>query len=69
MLKRYSGQSKYYCVNSKSSFTQYFVDYKMSSNYTGVASNYDTNFLAYLGVAAQIPNVGFGWLNIFLNLR
>ena len=46
----------------------YFVDYKMSVNYTGVVTDYDTNFLAYLGFAAQVPNVFFNWLNIFLNL-
>lgn len=47
---------------------QYFVDYKLSESYTGVSSDYDTAFLAYLGLAAQIPNVLFSWMNIFVNL-
>lgn len=37
----------------------------MSVNYTGIESNYATNFVAYLGFAAQIPNLLFNWLNIF----
>ncbi|XP_054738796.1 equilibrative nucleoside transporter 1-like [Anastrepha obliqua] len=47
----------------------YFVDYKLEndSNSTS-ASNYAANFLQYMGFAAQIPNVVFNWLNIFLNL-
>lgn len=47
---------------------QYFIDYKLSFNYTNVKSEYDTNFLAYVGFAAQIPNVFFNWFNIFVNL-
>jgi equilibrative nucleoside transporter 1/2/3 len=47
---------------------QYFVDYKLSERYTGVNSEYDTFFLSYLGFAAQIPNVVFNWMNIFVNL-
>lgn len=46
----------------------YFVDYKLSQNYTGVESEYGTHFLAYIGFAAQIPNLLFNWLNIFINL-
>lgn len=49
-------------------FPQYFVDYKMSVNYTGVETNYDTYFQASLTLAAQIPNVILNWANIFLNL-
>ncbi|KAG7200699.1 hypothetical protein KM043_001250 [Ampulex compressa] len=46
----------------------YFVDYKLSVAYTGIHTNYATNFLAYLGFAAQIPNLLFNWLNIFIQL-
>lgn len=49
-------------------FFQYFVDYKMSANYTGVQTDYDTHFQASLTFAAQIPNFILNWLNIFLNL-
>lgn len=47
---------------------QYFVDYKLSENYTGVASDYATNFMPYLGFASQVPNVIFNWVNIFVQL-
>lgn len=50
------------------SFPQYFVDYKLHEQYTGVESAYRMNFLAYLGFASQVPNVLFNWLNIFWNL-
>ncbi|XP_053685402.1 equilibrative nucleoside transporter 1 isoform X1 [Sabethes cyaneus] len=46
----------------------YFVDYKLSQNYTGVESEYGTYFLSYVGFASQIPNLLFNWLNIFMNL-
>ncbi|XP_046383683.1 equilibrative nucleoside transporter 1 isoform X2 [Ischnura elegans] len=46
----------------------YFVDYKMSKEYTGAESNYATNFLAYIGFAAQVPNLVFNWLNVFIQL-
>lgn len=56
--------------NSNHSFTsfQYFVDYKLSQNYTSVESEYGTYFLSYVGFASQIPNLLFNWLNIFMNL-
>ncbi|EFN63283.1 hypothetical protein EAG_03129 [Camponotus floridanus] len=47
---------------------EYFVSYKLSKEYTGVDTNYATNFLANLGFAAQIPNLLFNWLNVFLQL-
>lgn len=47
-------------------YLQYFVSYKLSKDYTGIDTNYATNFLAYLGFAAQVPNLLFNWLNIFL---
>uniref|UniRef100_A0A8D8B0X4 Equilibrative nucleoside transporter 3 n=1 Tax=Culex pipiens TaxID=7175 RepID=A0A8D8B0X4_CULPI len=46
----------------------YFVDYKLSQNYTSVESEYGTYFLSYVGFASQIPNLLFNWLNIFMNL-
>ncbi|XP_014218272.1 equilibrative nucleoside transporter 1 isoform X2 [Copidosoma floridanum] len=46
----------------------YFVEYKLSENYTHVNSTYANNFLSSLGLGAQIPNVIFNWLNIFVTL-
>ncbi|CAG7733168.1 unnamed protein product [Allacma fusca] len=46
----------------------YFVDYKLHKNYTGVESTYANNFLPVIGFAAQIPNVLFNWLNIFVSI-
>lgn len=55
-------------VNQKSVPFQYFVEYKLGEDYTGIKSDYASNFLAYLGIAAQIPNVLFNWLNIFIEV-
>nr|XP_031834262.1 NADPH-dependent diflavin oxidoreductase 1 isoform X3 [Nomia melanderi] len=44
----------------------YFIDYKLSKDYTGIKTIYATNFLPYVGFASQIPNLFFNWLNIFL---
>lgn len=44
------------------------MSYKLSKEYTGVDTNYATNFLSNLGFAAQIPNLLFNWLNVFLQL-
>nr|CAD7585675.1 unnamed protein product [Timema genevievae] len=41
---------------------------KDSKEYTGIESNYVTNFLGYLGFAAQVPNLVFNWLNIFVQI-
>lgn len=46
----------------------YFVDFKLDESYTGTKSEYATNFLAYVGFAAQIPNVFFNWINIFVQM-
>uniref|UniRef100_A0A8D8VE71 Equilibrative nucleoside transporter 1 n=1 Tax=Cacopsylla melanoneura TaxID=428564 RepID=A0A8D8VE71_9HEMI len=46
----------------------YFVEYKLGYEYTGVHSEYKTNFLPYIGLAAQAPNIAFNWLNIFINI-
>ncbi|CAL4076676.1 unnamed protein product, partial [Meganyctiphanes norvegica] len=43
----------------------YFVDFKLQ-NMDGSPSEYATNFLPYLGYAAQLPNLFFNWINIFL---
>ncbi|XP_076643892.1 equilibrative nucleoside transporter 1 isoform X1 [Halictus rubicundus] len=45
---------------------KYFVDYKLSKDYTGIETDFDKNFLSYLAFAAQIPNLLFNWLNIFI---
>jgi len=47
-----------------SSISQYFVDYKLSEDYTGQQTNLAANFLAYVGLTAQIPNLIFNWANI-----
>ncbi|CAB0008459.1 unnamed protein product [Nesidiocoris tenuis] len=50
---------------------QYFVDYKLSANYTGLEEEdnwYAKDFLSYLGIAAQGPNLLFNWANIFIQI-
>ncbi|KAG4075671.1 hypothetical protein HA402_003496 [Bradysia odoriphaga] len=47
---------------------EYFVKYKLGEEYTGESSEYSNNFLPYIGLASQIPNVFFNWINIFVNL-
>ena len=52
-----------------SSPAQYFVDYKLGADYTGQGSLwYASDFMNYLGFAAQVPNFFFSWLNIFVQL-
>lgn len=46
---------------------QYFTDYKLVTE-DGERSAYAKNFLTYIGFAAQIPNVLFNWINIFVQL-
>jgi len=47
---------------------QYFVDYKLTTPYARDSDlPYATYFLQYIGFAAQVPNVIFNWLNVFLN--
>lgn len=47
----------------------YFVDYKLGADYTGQGSLwYASDFMNYLGFAAQVPNFFFSWLNIFVQL-
>lgn len=62
----------YFCCEFQSwfrtNFFQYFVKYKLGEEYTGESSEYSNNFLPYIGLASQIPNVFFNWINIFVNL-
>lgn len=49
----------------------YFVEYKLGNNTTTVSGGdfkYDSSFLAYITFAAQVPNVLFSWLNLFVQL-
>lgn len=46
---------------------KYFTDYKLVTE-DGERSAYAKNFLTYIGFAAQIPNVLFNWINIFVQL-
>lgn len=45
------------------------MNYKLGAEYTNQEYPYATYFLQYIGFAAQVPNVIFNWLNIFLNNR
>lgn len=65
---RIAQKKNFNVIDQNISLQQYFVDYKLSEAYTGVNSEYDTFFMSYLGFAAQIPNVVFNWMNIFVNL-
>jgi equilibrative nucleoside transporter 1/2/3 len=49
---------------------EYFVDYKLSTNYTHNPNSTELarNFMPYVTFASQIPNVLFNWMNIFVNL-
>lgn len=57
-------------INAK----DYFADYKLSPNSTQDKSEADElaelrkNFLSYLGLAAQVPNVLFNGLNLIVNM-
>lgn len=42
---------------------EYFTEYKLGGH-----SEYSDNFIQYIGLASQIPNVFFNWINIFVNL-
>ncbi|XP_018905585.1 equilibrative nucleoside transporter 3 isoform X2 [Bemisia tabaci] len=44
----------------------YFIEYKLSANNTDVKSDYADNFMPYIGIASQVPNFFFNWLNIFV---
>ncbi|XP_063222993.1 equilibrative nucleoside transporter 1 isoform X3 [Bacillus rossius redtenbacheri] len=47
----------------------YFAKFKFSEEYTGRKLDYVTNFLNYLGFAAQVPSFLFNWLNIFVQIK
>ena len=49
---------------------QYFVNYKLGEDYT-VSTDvpYSAHFLKYVGFAAQVPNLVFIWINIFLRIE
>lgn len=46
----------------------YFSEYKLGKDYIGEELEYGASFLQYLGFAAQVPNVIFNWLNIFMKM-
>ncbi|XP_057340932.1 equilibrative nucleoside transporter 1 isoform X1 [Microplitis mediator] len=46
----------------------YFENYKFSINYTGVNTTYGGNYVSSVSFAAQVPNVIFNWINIFMPL-
>lgn len=45
---------------------EYFVNYKLGKEYNESAQPYGSYFLQYIGFAAQIPNLIFSWINIFI---
>ncbi|RZC34307.1 Nucleoside tran domain containing protein, partial [Asbolus verrucosus] len=47
---------------------EYFTEHKLSKEYTGETSPYVSNFMQYLTFAAQVPNVFFNWVNIFIQI-
>ena len=47
---------------------QYFVNYKLSKEYTYSEVPYAAYFLQFIGIAAQVPNVIFNWVNVFLDI-
>lgn len=42
---------------------EYFVDYKLASD-----SSYKLHFLPFITVAAQVPNLLFNWINVFVKI-
>ncbi|RWS18279.1 equilibrative nucleoside transporter 1-like isoform X2, partial [Leptotrombidium deliense] len=42
----------------------YFTEYKL--NVPGASEEYKKNFLSYFGIAAQLPNIIFSGLNLFV---
>ncbi|CAK9298770.1 unnamed protein product [Gordionus sp. m RMFG-2023] len=43
----------------------YFVEYKLNPNVTGT-QEYKNNFISYLGITSQLPNVILNGMNLFL---
>ena len=56
-------------------YFQYFLTYKLGKDSTNTdernreIEKYATYFLNYVGFAAQIPNVLFNWVSVFLHIR
>jgi len=48
--------------------TEYFANYKLGKEYTDTPLPYATYFLNYVIFAAQVPNLVFNWINVFLNV-
>ncbi|CAG5076571.1 Similar to SLC29A1: Equilibrative nucleoside transporter 1 (Homo sapiens) [Cotesia congregata] len=46
----------------------YFENYKFSSNYTVENTTYASNYVNSVSFSAQIPNVIFNWINLFMPL-
>ncbi|KAG8035355.1 hypothetical protein G9C98_006801 [Cotesia typhae] len=46
----------------------YFEKYKFSSNYTGANTTYASYYVDSVSFAAQVPNVIFNWINLFVPL-
>ncbi|XP_014672914.1 PREDICTED: uncharacterized protein LOC106813316 [Priapulus caudatus] len=44
---------------------KYFTDYKLATNTSG-DTEYRDNFMSYLGIASQIPNVLLNFINLFV---
>jgi equilibrative nucleoside transporter 1/2/3 len=44
------------------------VNYKLSKDYTYSEIPYSAYFMQFIGIAAQVPNVVFNWVNIFMNV-
>ena len=49
-------------------FFQYFANYKLGKEYTDTPLPYATYYLNYVVFAAQVPNLVFNWINVFLNV-
>ncbi|KAK5644411.1 hypothetical protein RI129_005711 [Pyrocoelia pectoralis] len=46
----------------------YFTKYKFGKDYTGQDLVYGTSYLQFVGFAAQVPNLIFNWLNVFIQM-
>lgn len=44
---------------------QYFTEYKLAPVGNATESEYAKNFLSYLGITAQLPNLILNGINIF----
>ena len=47
---------------------EYFVNYKLNATSESADTIYSTYFLNYLGFAAQVPNLLFNWINVFVHM-